>query len=208
MKPIPAIKPLAACLLLMLSACATINQEPPRTYVLSAGHWDNPAPRKPPARGLLLLVSPTKAWPGYDTVRIAYVKEPLRLDYYAKNEWADRPSRMLEPLLIKALEASGQFGAVVSAANGVPVDLRLDTEIIHLHQTFLTQPSQGRLALRAQLIDVSHDRILGTQTFEAAVPAVSDDPYGGVKALNQAVDQILGDIMTFCIQHTTKVYSS
>jgi cholesterol transport system auxiliary component len=199
---------LSVGLLLTLSACASINQEPPRTYVLTAGHWDAPAPKKPIPKGPLLLVSSPKAWPGYDTARIAYVKEPLRLDYYANNEWADHPSRMLEPLLVNALEATGRFAAVVSTTNGVSGDLRLDIEIIHLHQTFLTQPSQGRVAVRAQLVDVARDRILGTRTFEAAVPAPSDDPYGGIKAINQAVDQILGEITSFCIQHTTQAYPS
>jgi len=203
------MKRIIPLLWLTLSACApfseALNRESPRLYVLTSDHSNKPAL---PAEGPVLLVSPPKAWPGYDTARIAYVKENPRLDYYAKNEWADQPSRMLEPLLIKALEASGRFGAVVSTANGVSASLRLDTEIIHLHQVFLTKPSEGRLAIRVQLINTSQDRVLGTRTFEAAVPASSDDPYGGIMALNQAMEQILGEIVAFCIRYVAEASHS
>ena len=199
------MKRIIPLLWLTLSACApfseALNRESPRLYVLTSDHSNKPAL---PAEGPVLLVSPPKAWPGYDTARIAYVKENPRLDYYAKNEWADHPARMIEPLLVKALEASGRFNAVVSVGVGIPAQLRLDTEIIHLRQTFLTNPSQGQLAIRAQLIDLAQQRVLGTQTFNATVPAATDDPSGGVTALHQALDQVLDAIVAFSTRLTSE----
>jgi cholesterol transport system auxiliary component len=148
--------------------------------------------------GPTLMVSTPRAWPGYDQPRIAYLRHPLRIDYYALNEWADSPPRMLEPLLITAIEASGRFRTVVSSRSGIGAQLRLDTEIVRLQHEFLSTPSQGRVILRAQLIDLIRNRVLGTRNFEAQVPAPSEDAEGGVTALNSAVQHTLAELVAFC----------
>ena len=66
-----------------------------------------------------LLVSPMRAHPGFDTPRIAYMREPNQIAYYAYNRWVEAPARMLTPLVTQALEASNAFGAVVQAPGTV-----------------------------------------------------------------------------------------
>ncbi len=183
-------------LLAALAGCAALGgtgTDPPRTYLLTLATPHRPAPGQAlPA----LMVSTPRAWPGFDEPRIAYIQHPLRIDYYASNEWADPPPRMLEPLLVAALEA--RFGTVVSSRSGITAELRLDTEIVKLQQEFLTRPSQGRVMLRAQLIDLSRGRVLGTQSFEARAVAPSDDAAGGVRALDGALQQVLSELVEYC----------
>jgi cholesterol transport system auxiliary component len=184
-----------------LAGCGSLSEivndkAPTQTYVLSF-HAEN-AEASSWRTGPVILVAAPKVWPGYDTSRIAYTRQAFKLDYFARNEWADHPGRMLEPLLVKSLEGGGRFSAVLSESSGVRADLRLDTEIIRLQQEFDAKSSQGRVTLRAQLIDLNRGKVLGTRQFTASAPSNSQDPYGGVQAMNQALARVLRELAGFC----------
>ena len=106
---------------------------------------------------------------------------------------------MLAPLLTRTLADTGSFRAVVLVTNGVQADLRLDTEIVQLRQSFLQRPSRVELVLRAQLVDVPGRRVLATRYVEASQEAPSDDPAGGVTAANAAVERALAQVAAFCV---------
>jgi len=145
-----------------------------------------------------LLVSPVRAWPGFDSSRMAYVRTPHELEYFAKNQWIDSPARMLTPLLIQAAESSGAFGAVVTPRSGVAAQLRLESEIVRLQQEFMGTPSRVHFTLRVQMIDVAARTVLATREFDVTENAPSDDPYGGVVASNRAVSRVLDEVKAFC----------
>jgi cholesterol transport system auxiliary component len=150
-----------------------------------------------PRSGPSLLVPQPVVRGGLDSRRMVYIARPYELSYFARNEWADAPARMLQPLLVQALEGSGAFRAVVSASSSAAVDVRLDTEVLALQQEFLERPSVARVAIRAQLVDLASRRVLATEVFEAREAAPSEDPYGGVLALNQALARVLADLGAF-----------
>lgn len=147
----------------------------------------------------VILVNTPDAQPGFDTRRIAYTRTPLSLDYYTQSVWADTPARMLGPLIVRALEKSGAFRAVVSAPTSAVADLRLDTAIVRLQHEFYQQPSQVSLTVRAKLLDVNSRQVLATRLFEVVESAPSEDAYGGVRAANQAVGRMLEDLTDFVI---------
>ncbi|MCC7325528.1 MAG: membrane integrity-associated transporter subunit PqiC [Burkholderiales bacterium] len=150
------------------------------------------------ARDLVLEIATPTAAPGFDTARMAYAVRPYELDYFAVNRWADAPARMLRPLLTRALERSGDFRAVVQSADGVAADLRLATEIVRLQQNFATRPSRVELVLRVQLVDVRNRLVVATRTIAETETAASDDPRGGVIAVNAALRRALAQVVEFC----------
>ncbi|MGC2520270.1 MAG: ABC-type transport auxiliary lipoprotein family protein, partial [Burkholderiales bacterium] len=152
-----------------------------------------------PKRDLVLLVSTPQARPGFDTAQIAYVRQAHELDYFAKSRWADTPSRMLAPLLAQALEQTRGFQSVVESASAVASDLRLDTELIRLQQDFATTPSQVRLTLRAQLVDVRGRRVIAAREFDEVESAPNENAYGGVIAANRALQRVLKQLADFCV---------
>ncbi len=188
-----------AVLTVFAAGCAALQpprMESPTIYLLDA----RPAAAGERAkRELVLAVSPPRSRPGFDTAQIAYVRQAHELDYYAKHRWADTPAHMLAPLVAQALEQAGSFRAVVQAANPIPADLRLDTELIRLQHDFRTQPSRVQLTLRAQLVDVSGKKVLAARVFDEIESAASDDAYGGVVAANRALERALGRLIDFCI---------
>ena len=78
--------------------------------------------------------------------------------------------------------------------------MRLDTEILGLQHEFLSAPSRVRFTLRASLVESVTRRVIASREFEAAVPAASEDPYGGVVAANRAVQTVLENLAAFCAE--------
>jgi cholesterol transport system auxiliary component len=150
-------------------------------------------------RDAVIEVAPPRAWPGFDTPQMVYVRQPYELDYFAANRWADTPAHMLGPLLARGLEQAGSFRAVVQAPSTVAVDFRLDTEIIRLQQDFAAHPSRVEFTLRVQLTDVRAKRILASRVFQEVENVPSEDPAGGVIAANAALQRMLEQIADFCV---------
>ncbi|MDD5328898.1 MAG: ABC-type transport auxiliary lipoprotein family protein [Sulfuricella sp.] len=182
---------------LVLCGCAGLGppeMAPEHVYVLEA-QVDPVAQAK--VIPLTLVVSLPRAAPGFDTSRMAFVRQPYALEYFSRNRWADAPAKMIGPLLVRALEQRSGFNAVAPAAGLVKGDVRLDTELLLLQQEFTTSPSRLHLSLRVQLVELANRRVLATQIFEATENASSDDPYGGVVAANRALQRLLAQIADF-----------
>lgn len=184
-----------------LAGCAAST--PISTYVLNV-HAEPAASSTSIAGNQILLVATPTAEPGYDTSLIAYSQRPFALNYYTKNRWVDTPARMLHPLLVDSLSGSQAFAAVVGLPTPVEGDLRLETSIIRLLQDFTQQPSQVEVVLQAKLIDTTTGRLLGSRSFEAVEPAVSEDAYGGVQAANRALGRILQELQDFVLEAAVK----
>jgi cholesterol transport system auxiliary component len=144
-----------------------------------------------------LVVAVPRARPGFGTARIVYVSRSYEVRFFAKSQWVDTPARMLAPLLIQALGRTRSLQPVLSGA-GVAAKLRLETEVTALQQEFTAAPSRVRFGRRAQLVDVAQHRVVATKDLEAVEQCVSDDPYGGVVAANQAVHHLLEELASWC----------
>ncbi len=191
----------AGASLMALGACGTLRPvatPPPAFYALDGPRGS--APAEAPAAAPTLIVNPPHAAAGFDSQRIIYLREAHKLEYFAHSEWVDPPARMLAPLLVAAIDSTGAFRAVVPTPSAAAGDLRLDTEVVRLQHEFLTQPSRVRFTLRAHLVDDKTRRVLAWREFDTAVPAASEDPYGGVMAANRAVQNVLENLAAFCAE--------
>ena len=208
--------PIAFVATVMLNGCSSLLPKPapqPTFYALNSarGSLDRTPPgvtlRVPPATQQILVpartnnlpvlsINPPHAAAGFDSQRIIYVRKNHQLEYFAQSEWIDTPARMIAPLLIEAIETSPEqgFSAVVATPTTAVSDMRLDTEILRLQQTFSTSPSQVRFTVRTYLVDNATRKVLASQEFDATVPTATDDPYGGVVAANTAVQRVLAQV--------------
>ena len=178
------------------SALPSPKIEEPVLHVLDA----RPAiPRAPVTRDVVLEVGVPRAAPGFDTTALLYVQKPFVLDAFATHRWADAPAHMIGPPLMRALEQTGYFRALVPAPAGVPADLRLDTELIRLQQNFTTRPSRVELSLRFRLLDLRARRVVGARLVDVDVDAPSDNPDGGVVAANTALANALAQAVAFAV---------
>jgi cholesterol transport system auxiliary component len=189
---------------LLFAGCGLLPQpaaDGPALHVLEG----RPAVAAQTRRELVLAVSAPRAAPGYDSAAMVYLQKAHALDHYATHRWADTPARMLGPLLMRALEDTRGFRTVVQAGSGVQADLRLDSEIVWLRQSFLTRPSRVEFTLRVQLVDVPGRRVLATRYVEVAQDALSDDASGGVTAANAAIARALALVTAFCAEASAEL---
>lgn len=185
---------------LALAGC-TLPQDqtpPPQAYLLEGGAFPPASARRP--SGKTLLVTAPKAAPGFDSNRIAYTKEPPKLDYYNNHVWSDTPAKMLLPILVRAFESTRAFKAVISPPASALANWRVDVDVIRLQQEFMTQPSRVRLAARIKVVDMRNGHVLATQVFEAVEPAPSEDAGGAARAANAAVQKVLGQMIAFTLR--------
>ncbi len=146
----------------------------------------------------VLLVAQPSAAPGYDSARMLYQRQPQQLEAFAFHEWVEPPARLLAPLMVRALQGTGVFRAVLLAPTSGTGGLRLETEVVRLQQDFKVQPSSVRLTLRAVLIDTATRRVIASQVFDATAAASRDDPVAGVAAAQQVTQGVLDELATAC----------
>lgn len=188
---------------LLLSACAgfkpierpvitqyTINETPK-----GIGHKTK--------SNLVLLVNTTQASPAYNTDQMVYVPSPYKLNYFAQNRWAETPAQMLHPLIVKTLQNTHHFRAIISPPDSGNYNLALNTQLLQLQQDFIQKPSQIHLVLRAQLTSADNT-VVATKEFSVTITAPQDNPYGGVVAANQATAKMLADLRAFCLKAVAK----
>ena len=185
----------------LLGGCAGLLPKPPAAptlHTLDDGVAPSAVAATPPGipNGTLIVAMP-RAAAGFDTPRIVYLRRPHELAFFADSQWVDTPAQMLAPLIVRALQAHGDFAAVVAAPSTARGTWRLDTELIRLQQDFGSLPSTVRLTLRAVLIDSRTQAVVASEVFDANVAATRDDASGGVGAANQAVREVLVELARF-----------
>ncbi|MEO8525916.1 MAG: ABC-type transport auxiliary lipoprotein family protein [Caldimonas sp.] len=189
-----------------LAGCGSLLPKPPAQPSLfllddaAAPTVDRKAKFSSTVAAPTLLVNEPGAAPGYGTRQIAYVRKSNQLEYFAFSEWVEPPALMLAPMLANAIERTGAFRAVVRAPTTVKGDMRLETEVIRLHQDFSGAPSRVRLTVRAVLIDSATRRVVASREFDEEATSASDDPAGGVMAANQIARRVVAAVGVFCAQ--------
>jgi len=193
-------------LLVLLGGCASAlfpqPAPPPMRFTLAddtrPADVQAPSAPSPAASGPTLIVSVPRAAAGFDTSKIVYLRRPLEIEYFAYSQWVETPPNMLAPLMVRAIERTGAFHAVLRAPTSATGQLRLDTELIRIQQDFSARPSHVTLTLRAVLIDTATREVVASREFDANVQSPSDDPYGGVIAAQRATGQVLAELAAFC----------
>jgi len=198
---------LAAAWLALLAGCAgALLPKPaaaPARFTLDNGNAAA-AGRLPAADAPALVVAVPRAAPGYDSTRMVYLRRPQELEAFAFHEWVGTPAQMLAPLLVRALQDSGAFRAVLLAPSSASGPLRLETELIRLQQDFSTRPSHVRLTARAVLMDTATRQVVAWREFDETVLAPTDDPVGGAAAAHQATQRMLAALASFCAEQARR----
>lgn len=185
---------------LAVAGCALPQDSSPpqQAYLLEVDAFTPQPARR--SSGKILLVAVSREAPGFDSNRIAYTREPPKLDYYKDSVWSDTPAKMLLPILVRAFEDTGAFKAVVSPPSPVLANLRVDVDVIRLQQEFMTTPSQVRLIARIKVVEMKSGHVLETRLFEAMEPAPTENAAGAARAANAAVRKVLSEMIPFALR--------
>jgi len=188
--------------LTLLSACGTLfapSPPSPHFYTL-----DVPAPMATPPQQAakwpqpdsVLIVALPRAGAGFDTDHIVYMLDEHRLQPYADNQWIDTPPKMLAPLISRALDHTGAFGAVLPESSLVNGRWEMQSDIVRLqHEVFA---ARFRFTLRVTLIEMRSRAVVFTHEFDGSAPVAAATPAAAVSAANVVVADVLAQMATAC----------
>jgi cholesterol transport system auxiliary component len=189
---------LIACVV-FLSGCtlfSPVNLET-RKHLLNNIPLDIPAERTHSST-LLVLVPDTM--PAYATTQMAYSTHAYQIAYFTKNEWAETPSQMIQPLIVQTLRNTHYFSEVLSTPYFSRYTFGLRVEILELKQDFRSEPAMLQLAMRISLSREATNQIVATKELSLREPMTGKNPYAGVVAANEAMSKLLRELAEFVVE--------
>lgn len=188
-------------IMLTLTGCSLspVSSDPNSTYLLNT--LPSHIPNKHRDAGTIFVMAP-QTQPSYNTTRMAYTAKPYQIAYFARSQWAETPSQMLQPLIVQSLQNTHYYHAVASAPYMGKYRYVLTTDIIKLQQNYVMQPVSAEFYVRAQLSQATTGQVIATKLITVRVPIRCKTPYGGVMASNHATGKLLAELTNFCIEHT------
>jgi cholesterol transport system auxiliary component len=189
------------CLPLMLSlmSCSLFSPAeitPPNKFVLDE-HPFGLAKNKTHA-GTLFIQTPTTR-PIFNTTQMAYSTQTHQIAFFSYNEWAETPAQMLQSLLVRTLQTTNAFNAVVTEQFMGSADYVLTTQIQELIQDLTQCPAVIRITVHASLVQSSSNLVVAQKEFTVEEPISDETPYCGVIAANHAMVKVLQHIARFVI---------
>jgi cholesterol transport system auxiliary component len=186
----------------VVAGCSGIVGPPPagKLYVL--------APRLPdalpgPKVDWALSVQAPTATAGLDSDRIAILRPPASLDYYANSAWADRLPSLMQSAVLHAFEASGRIAAVARDSDGAQSDYTLNMDL----RDFEARYDQGEGAplavvrLGVRLVEARSRRIAGYTSVAKEVRASANTIEAAVEALTAALAGALAELVPWVLDH-------
>ena len=183
----------SGCSLLPPSTAAATTKE-----VLSKMPVD--LPQRTP-RAAVLVVHPPQSGPLYDTTLMAYTVKAYEVAYFSRHEWGASPAQMLQPLLVRTMQNTGFFSAVLAPPYAGHHTHSLRTQIRELLADFTSEPAGVQLSLRFELIDGATGRIVAVKEISIREPMRDKTPYASVVAANEATARALQQLAAFVLDH-------
>jgi cholesterol transport system auxiliary component len=167
-----------------------------RKNVLNNIPLDLPSEQTRPAT---LLVLVPEATPDCATTQMVYTTQAYQVAYFSQNEWAETPSQMIQPLIVRTMRNTRYFSEVLSPPHFGRQTFVLRTEILELKQDFTSEPAMLQLAMRFHLIREATNQVTAIKELSVRESMRERKPYAGVVAANEAVAEVLRELARFII---------
>jgi ABC-type uncharacterized transport system auxiliary subunit len=127
---------------------------------------------------------------------IRYVKSDLESGTYLYSQWEQPLSQSIATTLYRAYKIDGKFTHLLYEMNKRPNTVQIDIKVLAFEHRFTDQNhSKGVVIMDATIFDSQNKKILAGRLFRSEVPAISNDAKGGVIALNQALGEIISNLV-------------
>jgi cholesterol transport system auxiliary component len=180
---------------LLLAGCSLLSSPKPEPATALLTKIPANVPHEAGVESTLLIARPQTS-SAYDTTRMAYTEKPYQIAYYRDNQWAAPPGEMIQPLLVRTLEQTGIFRAILPPSETGHADYALRTEVTELLQDYTASTPVLRLTLHLQLLDGAGQALADREITEQVAMRGSNS-YAGVNAANDALARALAEAAQF-----------
>ncbi|APX92328.1 hypothetical protein BWR19_04915 [Halomonas sp. 1513] len=197
MRPVTARLGALATLLLLVGCTVFPEREPRQVYQLPASQLA--ASQAPPSEWVLRVARPAvdESQGGMD---IVVAPDPITLQSYGQARWNAPVPVMLRDHLMEAFVRDGRLARVVSDQQGVAADRQLGGQL----RAYRIQYEQGEpfamIVFDAQLIDLSANRLVGSQRFEVREALEDASVEQAVMALWRATERFSSELVEWAVK--------
>ncbi|HET7764010.1 MAG TPA: ABC-type transport auxiliary lipoprotein family protein [Burkholderiales bacterium] len=182
-------------------ACAGCGISPISTSTEVTQYDFGPAPARKPAplrQALLIYDVSAPGWLDSPSIyyRLAY-QDAARPLAYADSRWVGPPAELIGSRVRGRLAASGK-GGIVHPADGARASYALRVELDEFAQVF-DAPKQSRAVVRLRASVLGRSALLAQKSFSVERPASTADAEGGVRALIEASDAAVDQLVDWTI---------
>lgn len=131
----------------------------------------------------------------YADDRLIYRDSPYEIKFYHYHRWVSSPVTLIESKLYIKLKNSGISGSIFRQPYPIAPDLILNTHLIALHEKDEGEKWYGEINLIFSLVDPKKNSTIWQQEFSNRVPAEERKPCAVVKAINQAFEKCLDEMI-------------
>ncbi len=190
--------------LLFLSACSSLlgSAGPaPDLYTLSPV---TAAPAGIARAPWQLLIEEPTAIGGLEANRIAVQRTPNEIRYFADVRWVERATRMIQGLLVESFEHTGAVAAVDRYSVGPRADYILKAELRDFQAELFnnTKIPTVHVRLTVRMVRAGRQQTVWMHDFSARVTAKASNASDVVAAFDQALSQVMGEIVTAAVRDT------
>lgn len=184
-----------------VASCSGLIGPPPAPQ-LYALHPDFQTMPDAPNAPWQLVVALPQAPESLNTERIALMRAPNVMDYYANSAWTDSVPALLQTLLIEAFEKSGKITAVARDGQGIRGDYILQTEIrdFEAYYAVIDTPPQAVIKLSVSLVGALRRDVISTLRPEHQAQAAANNLPSITAAFAQAAGAAIGEIVTWALR--------
>lgn len=184
---------------LLLTGCsvfAPIQLTPVATYTLRNDHDIQTMPKTAERHDTLFVMQPS-ATPAYRSDRLLNLTKSQELQSLPHSAWVAPPAQLLLALLSERLQNSGYFRAVVTPPFIGLSDFRLETTVLAFDRRHIDNTLAAEIGLQILLVNSKTNRVLASQRFVASEPVANLGSSAFVNAMNNAVNRVLTEVVTF-----------
>ncbi len=125
--------------------------------------------------------------------RMHYGSGQYNVASFTESKWSEAPNRAITENIVKVLEDAKLYKHVQNARSLGKSDVILENSLEDFMQYFVKNDTESyvRVVLSASLVDSKTKKSLASRKFIQKEATKSSDAYGGVVALNKALEKIL-----------------
>jgi ABC-type uncharacterized transport system auxiliary subunit len=147
----------------------------------------------------VLKVNRFRAAPVYNTTQMIYRDRPFKREAYTYHKWRTNPGDLVSSLLVRDIQRSGLFKAVVSHESRLSVSYVLEGSVDEFLESNRDGVLQAVLTVSTTLVAaVERDlnkSVLFQKTFHAAEPCREKGPQALAEAMSLAMAQVSQEII-------------
>jgi cholesterol transport system auxiliary component len=148
-----------------------------------------------------LVVDIPVAPAGINSQRIALMRTPIQVEYYANANWTDRAPLMLQGLIVESFENSGMITSVGRQSVGLRSDFVLLVEMREFQMEYFESGAapNAHVRINCKLVEMPGRFIIANSSFEAVEPATADTMLAIVDAMDVALGKVLKGIVRWTL---------